>query len=407
MRSLVRCTSVGTFKTCRPVLTMSVCWVNQKSRPTTRNVEIDPDQTSVVFWILRPIVFRFSFAARSQSARFNIAKRLLRGPKMHRREFITLLGGGAAAIVPFVARAQRSAIPVVGVLSPEGPKTGNANGLVEGLRELGYVEGHNIRFEYRWAEGRFDRLSELAADLIRLQVDVIVAFVTQAAEVAKKQTSTIPIVMVGVADPIGAGLAASLVHPGGNVTGTSSLAVALVGKQLELLKLAAPGNTSFAAMFNPTNVTFQSLQVKETKAAAQTLGLQLRFLEVGAPTEFEAAFNTIVQEKIGVLLILADPLFFANSKALAELSVKSRLITMTAYRTFADAGALMSYGPNYFDNYKAAAPYVEKILKGAKPSDLPIDQSSKFEFIVNLKTAKMLGIDIPTSVLGFATEVIE
>ena len=325
---------------------------------------------------------------------------------MRRREFITLLGGVAAAI-PLTARAQRSATAVVGILSPEGPKTGNVNGLIEGLRELGYVEGRNIRFEYRWAEGRFDQLSELAADLIRLQVDVIVAFVTQAAEVAKKQTSTIPIVMVGVGDPVGAGLAASLAHPGGNVTGTSSLAVALVGKQLELLKLVAPGNTSFAAMFNPTNVTFQTLQVKETKAAAKTLGLQLRFLEVRAPAEFEAAFGTVVQEQIEVLLILADPLFFANSEALAELSVKSRLITMTAYRPLAEAGALMSYGPNYFDSYKAAASYVDKILKGGKPADLPIDQSSRFEFVVNMKTAKMLGVEIPTSVLGFATEVIE
>ena len=325
---------------------------------------------------------------------------------MRRRDFITLLGGAAAAI-PMTARAQRSATAVIGVLSPEGPKTGNVNGLVQGLRELGYVEGRNVRFEYRWAEGRFDHLPELAADLVRLQVDVIVAFVTQAAEVAKKQTSTIPIVMVGVSDPVGAGLAASLARPGGNVTGTSSLAAALVGKQLELLKLVAPNNTGVATIFNPTNVTFQALQVKEAKAASQTLGLQLRFLEVRAPTEFEAAFGTVVQEKIGALLILIDPLFIANSKALAELSMKSRLITMTGYRTFAEAGALMSYGPNYFDSYKAAAPYVDKILKGDKPAELPIDQSSRFEFVVNMKTAKLLGVEIPASVLGFASEVIE
>ncbi len=325
---------------------------------------------------------------------------------MRRREFIGLIAS-AAATVPLAARAQRSAIPVVGVLSPEGPKTGNANGLVEGLRELGYVEGRNIRFEYRWAEGRFDRLPELAADLVRLKVDAIVAFVTQAAEVAKKQTSTIPIVMVGVSDPVGAGLAASLARPGGNVTGTSSLAAALVGKQLELLKLVAPNNTNVATMFNPANVTFQALQVKEAKAASKTLGLQLRYLEVAAPSEFEAAFRTVVQEQVGSLLILIDPLYVANAGALAELSVKSGLITMTGYRTFADAGALMSYGPNYFDNYKAAAPYVDKILKGEKPGDLPIDQSSRFEFVVNMKTARMIGIDVPTSVSGFATEVIE
>jgi putative tryptophan/tyrosine transport system substrate-binding protein len=325
---------------------------------------------------------------------------------MQRHDFITLLGG-AAAMFPKAARAQRTVTAVVGVLSPEAPKTGNVSGLVEGLRELGFVEGRNIRFEYRWADGKFDRLPELAADLVRSQVDVIVAFVTQAAEVAKKQTSTIPIVMVGVSDPVGAGLAASLAHPGGNVTGTSSLAAALVGKQLELLKLVAPNNTRVATVFNPTNVTFQALQVREAKAASEVLGLQLRFLEVRTPAEFGAAFGTVVQEQIGALLILIDPLFIANSKALAELSVKSRLITMTGYRTFAEAGALMSYGPNYFDSYKAAAPYVDKILKGEKAADLPIDQSSRFEFVVNMKTAKVLGVEIPTSVLGFATEVIE
>jgi putative ABC transport system substrate-binding protein len=323
-----------------------------------------------------------------------------------RREFITLLGG-AAATIPITAHAQRSATAVIGVLSPEGPKTGTVDGLVQGLRELGYVEGRNVRFEYRWAEGRFDRLPELAADLIRLQVDVIVTFVTQATEAAMKQTSTIPIVMVGVADPVGAGFASSLAHPGGNVTGTSSLAAAIVGKQLELLQLVAAKKTRVATMFNPTNVTFQALQVKDAKVAAKTLGLQLRFLEVQASSEFEAAFATLIQEQLGVLLILIDPLFIANAKALAELSVKSRLITMTGYRTFAEAGALMSYGPNYFDNYKAAAPYVDKILKGDKPGDLPIDQSSRFQFVVNLKTAKMIGIEIPESVLGFAGEVIE
>ena len=328
------------------------------------------------------------------------------GADMKRREFIRMVGAAAAAL-PMAVHAQQSAMAVVGVLSPEGPMTGNVNGLVQGLRELGYVDQRNIRFEYRWAEGRFDRLPELAADLVRLRVDIIVAFVTQAAEVAKKQTGTIPIVMVGVSDPVGAGLAASLAHPGGNVTGTSSLAAALVGKQLELLKLVVPNNTRVAAVFNPANVNFQALQVKEAKAASQTLGLQLRFFEVRAPSEFEAAFATVVQEQIAAVLILIDPLFISNSKALAELSVKSRLITMTGYRTFAEAGALMSYGPNYFDSYKAAAPYVDKILKGDKPSDLPIDQSSRFEFVVNLKTAKMFGIEIPASVLGFAGEVIE
>jgi putative tryptophan/tyrosine transport system substrate-binding protein len=326
--------------------------------------------------------------------------------RIKRREFIALLGG-AVTVVPMPARPQRLAMAVVGVLSPEGPKTGNVNGLVQGLRELGYVEGQNIRFEHRWADGRFDRLAELAADLVRLQVDVIVAFVTQATEVAKNQTTTIPIVMVGVGDPVGAGLVASLAHPGGNVTGTSSLAIALVGKQLELLMLVAPNIKNVATMFNPTNVTFQTLQVKEAKAASEKLGISLRFLEVSTSSEFESAFDTVAHEKIGALLILIDPLFLANSKTLAELSVKSRLITMTGYRTFAEAGALMSYGPNYFESYKSAAPYVDKILRGQKPADLPIDQASRFEFLVNMKTAKMLGIEIPLSVSGFANELVE
>lgn len=243
--------------------------------------------------------------------------------------------------------------------------------------------------------------------MVQQRVDVIVAFVTQATEAAKKQTGTIPIVMIGVSDPVGAGLAASLAHPGGNVTGTSSLAAAVVGKQLELLKLVAPNSRDVATIFNPTNVTFQAQQVSAAKDASEKLGLQLRLIEVRTPSEFEPAFDVVVQEKKGALLILIDPLFIANSKALAELSVKSRLITMTGYRTFAAAGALMSYGPNYFETYKAAAPYVDKILRGEKPADLPIDQSSKFEFVVNMKTAKTLGVEIPSSVLGFASEVIE
>jgi putative ABC transport system substrate-binding protein len=325
---------------------------------------------------------------------------------MRRRDFIGLLAG-AVTNCPWQARAQRSGTAVIGVLSPEGPNTGNVNGLVQGLRELGYVEGQNIRFEYRWAEGKFDRLPELAADLVHSNVDVIVAFVTQAAESAKKQTTTIPIVMVGVADPVGAGLVNSLPHPGGNVTGTSSLAAAIVGKQLELLKLVAPNNTDVATMFNPTNVTFQALQVNEAKTAAQSLGLQLQLIEVRSPSEFDTAFQTAVGEKSGALLILIDPLFIGNAKRLGELSVKSHLITMTGYRTFAEADALMSYGPNYFESYKAAAPYVDKILKGEKPADLPVDQASRFEFLVNLKTAKSLGIEIPASVSSFADQIIE
>jgi putative ABC transport system substrate-binding protein len=213
--------------------------------------------------------------------------------------------------------------------------------------------------------------------------------------------------MVGVSDPVGAGLAVSLAHPGGNLTGTSSLAAAVVGKQLELLKLVVPGQNTVATMFNPTNVTFQALQVKEANTAAQALGLKLRFLEVSAPAQFEQAFATLVNEQHGALLILIDPLYIANARTLGELSVRSRVVTMTGYRTFAEAGALMSYGPNYVDSYKGAAPYVDKIIKGEKPANLPIDQSSRFEFLVNLKTARLLGLQFPANVANFASEIIE
>ena len=264
---------------------------------------------------------------------------------------------------------------------------------MQGLRELGYVDGRNIRFEYRWAEGKFDRLPELAADLVRLHVDVIVAFVTQATEAAKKQTGTIPIVTVGVSDPIGAGLAASLAHPGGNVTGTSSLAAAVVGKQLELLKLVTPNSAGVAAMFNPANVTFQAQQVNAAKAASEALGLKLRFLEVRAPSNLKVHFR-LVQGQKGALLILIDPLFIGNSKTLASICVKSHLITMTGYRTFAEAGALMSYGPNYFETLQSRRAVCGQNTQGnVLPADLPIDQSSGLEFVVNMKTAKMLGLE--------------
>ena len=325
---------------------------------------------------------------------------------MKRREFITLASSAAAAgALPVGTRAQRPKLPVVGVLSPA--RNGNERGLIEGLHELGYIDGENVRFEYRWADGNFDRLPDLASELVQLKVDVIVAFVTQAAQSARKQTNSIPIVMVGVSDPVGAGLAASLSHPGGNVTGTSSLAAAVVGKQLELLKLVAADGRGIAAMFNPSNVTFQTLQVNEAKTASARLGLPVRFIEVRAVSEFDGAFDNVARAKDRALLILIDPLFIANAKALAELSVKSRLITMTGYRTFAEAGALMSYGPNYFASYKAAAPYVAKILKGENPADLPVDQSSRFEFVVNMKTAKALGVEIPASVSAFADEIID
>jgi putative ABC transport system substrate-binding protein len=325
---------------------------------------------------------------------------------MERREFITVLGGAVSAW-PLRAFAQQPTMPVIGVLSPESSTTGDVEGLRAGLRDFGYVDGQNIRFEYRWAEGDFGRLADLAAELVRLKVDVLVTYVTQASLVAKKATATIPIVMVGVADPVGVGLIASLAYPGGNVTGTSSIASALAAKQLELLKEAVPKVTRIAALWNPANLAFQSIQVKQAEAAARTLGIELQLLECRSATDFDGAFAAIEKEGTRALLILLDPLFIINFRTLVELSIRKRLITMTGYRTFVDAGGLMAYGPNYNKIYRLAAIYCGKILKGAKPADLPVEQPNKFEFVINLKTAKTLGLTIPPTLLALADEVIE
>jgi len=243
---------------------------------------------------------------------------------MRRREFITLIGG-ISAVWPIAARAQQRPVPVVGVLSPESAAIPDVKGLREGLQELGYVEGRNIRYEYRWSDGNFERLDDLAAELVRLKVDVLVTYVTKASLAAKKTTATIPIVMVGTGDPVGVGLITSLGHPGGNVTGTSSLGAAVAAKQLGLLKEAAPNISRFAGLWNPANMAFQTLQVKETKDAARTLGVELQLYEAKTPDEFAAAFAAIERDGIQALLVLLDPLFSNNFQILAELSVKSRL----------------------------------------------------------------------------------
>lgn len=322
---------------------------------------------------------------------------------MRRRDFNALIGSAAAW--PFAAFAQRAAIPVVGLLSPEAPTSSDVNGLREGLRQLGYIEENNVHIEYRFAKGNFDRLSQFAKELVALKVDLIVSFVTQASIEAKKATATIPIVMVGVADPVGSGLVASFNRPGTNVTGTSSVATDVVSKQLGLLKEVVPNTTLMAALWNPADPVFQTQQRKQAESAAQKLGLQLQFLEARSTSEFEAAFAAV--EGIRVLFILIDPLFITNAKALAELSVKYRLASIFGYRTFADAGGLMAYGPNYFDIYKRSAYYVDKILKGASPSDLPVEQPTTFQFVVNLKAAKTLGMTIPAAIIAAADEVIE
>jgi putative ABC transport system substrate-binding protein len=236
---------------------------------------------------------------------------------------------------------------------------------------------------------------------------VIVSFVTQASLAAKEATAKIPVVMVGVADPVGVGLIASLAHPGSNVTGTSSMAAVLVGKQVELLKDVVPNVARVAALWNPANLAFQTLQVTEAKAAAGALGVALRLLEARAPNEFDTAFATIDKEGAQALIILVDPAYALYWRRLADLSLKARLVTVTGSRSFPAAGGLMSYGPDYNSLYKRTAVYIDKVLKGADPAELPVEQPTTFELVVNLKTAKALGIELPKSILFRADEVIE
>ena len=275
------------------------------------------------------------------------------------------------------------------------------------MQELGYVDGRNIRYEYRWAEGNFERLPDLAVELVHLKVDVIVAFVTAASLAAREATTTIPIVMAYVSDPIGAGLITSLAHPGGNVTGTAGVTAILFAKQLELLKEIVPNAKRFAVLSNPANAVFQTQRVKEIIAAARSLGVELQLLEARTPNEIEAAFAAIDKEQTRALLIMGDPLFNISINELAMLSVKSRLAALYATRPFVDAGGLMAYGPDNYDLSKHTAVYVDKILKGAKPADLPVEQPTKFTFVLNLKTAKALDIKISDNVLSLADAVIE
>ena len=322
---------------------------------------------------------------------------------MRRRVFLWLVG--SATVWPLGARAEISRIPVIGVLSHSS--VGDVEGLREGLRDLGYFEGRNIKYEYRWAAGDFSRLPEMANELVAMKVDVLVTYVTQASLIAKKATSSIPIVMVGVGDPVGVGLIASLANPGGNVTGTSSIAPTVAAKQLDLLTVISPSVSRIAALWNPANFEFQTLQVNQAKAAARAAKVDLELFEARAADQFESVFDAISKAELHELLILLDPLFLANFRRLVELSNKEHLIVMTGYRTFVDLGGLMSYGPNYRDIYRHTAIYVDKILRGANPADLPVEQPTKFEFIINLKAARALNLTVPDKLLGFADEVIE
>ncbi|MBI5627878.1 MAG: ABC transporter substrate-binding protein [Candidatus Rokubacteria bacterium] len=312
-------------------------------------------------------------------------------------------------VAPIMVEAQAPAkVPRIGFLSPLSP-TDNPHVLEafrQGLRELGYVEGQTIAIEYRIGEGRPERLPALAADLVRLKVDVIVTGGAAASEVARRATSTIPIVFAVTDDPVAEGLVASLARPGGNITGLASIGGEVVGKQLELLKEVAPKVSRVAVLQNPSNPGHPH-NLRRAEGAARALGLQLQVLEARTPAEIDAAFAAMRSQRAGGVLVLRDPLFHTQRTQIAALAAKSRLPAVYGIREQAEAGGLMAYGANVLLMYRRAATYVDRILKGAKPSDLPVEQPTKFELVVNLKTAKAAGLTIPQSILLRADEVIQ
>ena len=325
---------------------------------------------------------------------------------MRRRDFIKVIAGLAAAW-PLAVRAQTPAGKIyrVGILQPGKPPEPLVEALRERLKELGYREGHNIAYEYRWAEGKNDRLVELAKELVDVKVDVITTLSTPAALAAKNVTKTIPIVFTGVGDPVGAGVVQSLSHPGGNVTGISTLATELSAKRLELLKEIVPNAAPVAMVWNDTNPSMV-LSAREAQNAADRLDLNLQSIGVHDLISFDAAFATISSSHFNALLTLVDPFTREHRQRIVDFAAQRRLPAIYESREFVDAGGLISYGPSFPALQRRAADYVSMIFKGGKPVDIPIEQPTKFELIINLKTAKELGLTIPPTVLARADELI-
>ena len=326
-----------------------------------------------------------------------------------RREFITLLGGAAAAW-PLAARAQQQPMPVIGILAVASPEDNavRLRAFREGLRVAGYVEGQNVNIQYRWAEAHTDRLAELAAQLVHDQVSVLVAAGgTASALTAKAATASIPIVFGIGADPVDVGLVASLNRPGGNVTGVTNLNIEVAPKRLELLHELLPSATIMALLVNPAVPALDEPTSRVSQAAAQALGLQLHILHASNESDFDAIFENLIQLHADALVIGPDNLFSAHSEQLAALAVRHALPAVYEFRRFAAAGGLMSYGSSETEYYRLVGTYVGRVLKGDKPADLPVQQSTKVELIINLKTANALGITVPLPLIGRADEVIE
>jgi len=327
---------------------------------------------------------------------------------VERRAFLGVLTGGLLA-APVAAHAQPATkVYRVGLLggTPTTAEPRLWEGFFQELRERGYVEGRNVVFDGRWYGNHTEQLPTLAAELVRLKVDVIVAGAAPAPEAAHRATSTIPIVMAYHPDPVGVGLVSSLAKPGKNVTGMSVDAPELIGKQLQLLKEAVPGISRVAVLSNPA-LPSNALVLKEAEVAARSLKVQLQVLQVRTPSDLAPAFSAMTKDRAGGFIVLGGSIFFADRTRIAELAAQSQLPSVYVLKQFAEVGGLMAYGPSIRDSLRRAATYVDRILKGAKPGDLPIEQPTKFELVINLKTAKALGLTVPPSLLARADQVIE
>jgi putative ABC transport system substrate-binding protein len=328
---------------------------------------------------------------------------------MKRREFITLLGGAAVAW-PLAARAQQPVMPVIGFLNSQSPDgyTERLRGFRQGLKEAGFIEGENVAIEYRWAENQLDRLPALATDLVRRRVAVVVALGSpNLAMVAKAATTTIPIVFLVGEDPVRFGLVASLARPGGNITGINLFNNEINAKRLTLLRELIPTAVRAAVLVNPTNASIAETTAKDVETAAHALGLRLQVHNAGTSREIDATFATFAGERPDALFVAGDPFFNSRRVHLVHLASHHRLPTIYASRAYPDIGGLMSYGTDVTDSYRQSGAYTGRILKGAKPAELPVVQASKFEFVINAQTARMLGLTLPPSLLARADEVIE